>query len=308
MAVTDKLTAGQYRYSFSGADARAYAYYEGFENNLCILESLQTVSISIHEAKGQARSLGYRNVKGFSRGIRTNAGSMIMTVIEDHPLRGLVSTVSPYLAIESSVWGGWSFDRGLDGTGSALDGFDFNNRIAPLLPPFNILLTYVSEGAQFAITPLVTEDIRFGVQNITSPALTNPSGASVEQNLGGTTTAVDGAGVLLQGVEIIDSSMVTSVNDIVSEMSFSFFCRDVKPLAKLLFTQNEILARPTEEQVRQESLLKRLFGKKDPVDRYNRQQNKAVKQLDKEGKNLGLTQEEIDRQKRGLLGLSFGEK
>ena len=82
-----------YQYSYSGADCKIFAYLPG-SAGIHHLESMNTISVSVHEAKGQARALGHRGIKGVSRGIRTIAGSMILTVIEDHPLRGLLAEAS----------------------------------------------------------------------------------------------------------------------------------------------------------------------------------------------------------------------
>jgi hypothetical protein len=246
---------------------------------------MHTISVSIHEGKGQARALGYRGIKGIARGIRTIAGSMIMTVVEDHPMRQLVQLVGPYLHAEPSIWGGWSFDRAINGTGSVADHIDFNNRIETLLPPFNILVTYVSEGAQYSEFQTTTTDIRFAPVGATQ---TGP----VENFNGGIGAHIPGAGLLLLGVEIIDSGIVTSVNDVVSEMSFSYICRDIKPLAKLDLTSIPSMTAPTEEQIREENFLKRLFG--GGVNKFNRQQSRSAQQLQKDLREAGASQEEID--------------
>ena len=222
---------GDYRYSFSGADARLFAYAVGPNGqtlgNIAFLESAHTISISVHEPKGQARALGFKGIKGFARSIRTIAGSLIMTVIEDNPLMPLLK------AIEGRPTPiAWSVDAGTAGVGSASDRFNFWNRLATQLPPFNLLANYVSEGAKFND---IDED--------------------------GEPDQVDSLSWLLEGVEIIDSGVVTSVNDIVTEVAYSFIARDFKEIAqqpsRLSRTSVPVLS---SDQGRHAQLMDGLFG------------------------------------------------
>lgn len=212
----------QYRYSFSGADARAFVYFPGLSEEIAQLEALHTISVSVHEAKGQARALGHRGIKGLSRGVRTTAGSLILTVIEDNPLRPLMEAlfaknflegtdINPMTGINPSnlLYGnvlGWSIDQRTIGIGTALDRFDFANRIAPLIPPFNMIIHYISEGSKWG-----------------------------EENGNSRITDVPGVSLLLKGIEFIDEGIVTSVNDIVTEVTMSFIAHDLKPISKQTF-------------------------------------------------------------------------
>src|SRR5687768_2931456 len=114
-----------YRYSYSGSDARAYAYFEGRGDKLAVIESLHTISWSVHESKGQARSLGYRGIKGLARGIRTIAGSLITTVIEDNPLASLMNVAVELTNDPAVHWPGWSVDWHEVGVGSGIDSTTF---------------------------------------------------------------------------------------------------------------------------------------------------------------------------------------
>jgi hypothetical protein len=193
-------TPGQswpYLYSFSGADADTFVWFDRGPELIDMLESVHTISVSVHEAKGQARALGYRGIKGLARGVRTIAGSMILTVVNDHPLRTLMMQ-------RDAIWGandplGWSLDRDRVGTGTLFNNYDYVNRMAVLLPPFNLAVQYVSEAGP-----------QFRAELAERP---------------------EGAGWMLKGVEFIDEGQVTSVNDIVTEMTFSFIACDFKPLA-----------------------------------------------------------------------------
>lgn len=249
-------TDNVYRYSYSGSDVRAYAYFEGLDSDLAYLESLQTISISVHEAKGQARALGFKGIRGLAESVRTIAGSMILTVVEDHPLRPLISLVQKYLDNTDRVWGGWSVDRNQIGTGTAYQDFNFNNMLASLLPKFNIILYYVSEAARYSINPTV------------------PTG----RTLGSTQAAAE----LIRGISFIDMGKVTSINDVITEVTYSFIAHDYKPLAT---ADIEVARHPiavSRDEILQNYLRTRLYGK--PEDNLEQ----ALKQLD--------TLDELNRQ------------
>ena len=111
------------------------------------LESLATISLSIHEPRSPARALGHKAPKGFARSVRTIAGTMVLLVVEDHPLRKLAYQVekSQYQSMDAS----WSLDNQMGqgtyrqpGTLTQLGG---RARISTLLKPFNITLSYRTE-------------------------------------------------------------------------------------------------------------------------------------------------------------------
>lgn len=201
------MSAGPYLYSYSGADSRAYAYFGDRPQQITQLESMHTVSLSIFEAKGDVRSLGYRGVRGFTRSIRTIAGSMIFQVIRDHPLRGLMGQWNPDYQLDRRL--GWSMDRDYIGVGTPFSNLDFHNRFPTILPPFNLMITYVSE---------------LGGSNPGSPF--SPINRNDNEH----------AAMLIKGIEFVTDGIVTSVNDIVSEMTFSFKARDAKPISSNKFT------------------------------------------------------------------------
>ena len=208
-------TLNKYSYSFSGADARVYFYFDGAEQDIRPLDAMQTISLSVHEGKGQARALGHRGIKGFSRSLRTIGGSMILTVVNDHPLRPIMLQAGEYIRNNDGFYPGWSLDRDEIGVGTALDTFDYRNRIAGLLPPFNLIVSYVSEGTDFY------------------------SNIKDRESFGSDTIArIPGASLLIRQIEIIDSGLVTSTHDIISEMTFSFMAMDVKPLSAVDFRGN----------------------------------------------------------------------
>lgn len=199
-------------FSFSGANTKTYAYFPQRPDLITMLDTVHTVSVSVHEAKSPARALGYRGIKGLTRGIRTIAGSMIFTVVNDHPLRVLQDQYNEmttelgtgsYLPIPL----GWSVDRDDMGVGSFQDVLGFKNRLTTLLPPFNLILTMVSE------TTPVEYDLFDGTDRVLFP----------------------GAGLMLQGIEVIDEGYVVSVNDLVTEITCSYIAKDFKPISANTF-------------------------------------------------------------------------
>lgn len=209
------MAAKKYRYSFSGSDARVFAFYPGYEHKILELESFNTLSVSCHDGKSQARALGRKNAKGVAGSVRTVAGSFILTVIEDHPLRVLtdfdISTTTRY---EPRRWDQWSLDRYQNGTGSVFSRLQHTNRLAATLPKFNLLVIYMSEGAAF--------DRQY------EPVYENNEPTESVRQI----DRLTGAALLIENISIIDESIVTSVNDVVSEMVFSYVADNVLPLSQ----------------------------------------------------------------------------
>lgn len=217
--------------SFSGADADVYGYYSGLEAGIVPLKAIQTVSISVHEAKGQVRSLGFRGIRGITRSIRTVGGSIICIVLNDHPLRDLMvqAANSP---LDAKL--GWSLDRYEVGVGTALQRFEFMNRLATMLPPFNLLIQHVSETSN--------ANRAFDLDPVTGKL------------------TVQGCAELIVGVELVDSGKVTSINDIVTEITYSYIARDYKELATNQFgTEVELPMRTSAQDQAQEAQLQALL-------------------------------------------------
>lgn len=244
----------RYSYSWSGADAKARVYYSQRPDLIRSLESVHTISVSVHEAKSQARSLGHRGIRGLARGVRTIAGSLILTVVNDHPLRALMEMYNDMIAQDLNATNtifGWSVDRDDVGVGSYKDLFNFQNRMCSLLPPFNLLIEFVSEAAPVTIDATSTDGSAF---NIGSKIGAVTSGGKSTKSQETVQTLFPGAGLLLQDIEILDESFVVSVNDMVTEITCSYIARDYKPISADTFssggtgaiTNSEIAAREAE--------------------------------------------------------------
>lgn len=219
----------QYLYSFSGADADTLVWFPQAPELISPLSSVHTISVSVHESKGQARALGHRGIKGLARGVRTIAGSLIVTVINDHPLRELMDQYRAAF-IEgryAEPQMGWSLDRHRTGVGSLFNNYDYTNRLAVLLPPFNLAVQYVSEQGK-PFDPVRGE-------------------------------RPEGAGWMIQGLEFLDEGQVTSVNDIVTEMTFSFLACDFKPWSYYDTTASVEALTYQYEEARQTDLYQALY-------------------------------------------------
>lgn len=141
-------SAQMIKMSFSGSDADVYAYVPSSDadnqTKLVYLDSIQTLSVSTFREKSPVRALGYTNVKGHTRGVRTIAGSMIFAVMNDHPLWEL----SRRYDYE------WSFDRYI---GTASSGS--SNIFPDVIPPFNVMIMYQNELGSAALVQLMGVDI-----------------------------------------------------------------------------------------------------------------------------------------------------
>lgn len=142
------------RYSFSGSDIKGYWILPSAAagKDTREIESLSTLSVQIYEPVGRARALGFRGVKGFASSVREIAGSMILTVINDHPLIELID-----LTKNNSNGVKWSkdlengFGVGNPDSQSVLKAAGLSDhvgstmKIGTLIPVFDIFLHYVSE-------------------------------------------------------------------------------------------------------------------------------------------------------------------
>ena len=162
----------KYDYSYSGADCRAYAYFEDKPEQLIHLKHLATSSLSIHEAKSPVRALGHKSVRGFTESVRTIAGSLVLVVVKDHPLKDLILKDEFNYNISEDFLSSSRTPR---------------RKISTLLNKFNMYLIYKTE-------------------------------LSVNEK----------ASILIRGIRIVNESIVTSVNDMVSEVMVQFVAEEVE--------------------------------------------------------------------------------
>ena len=186
-----------HQYAPTAHDALIHAYFPELSGDLIRL-GVATLSTSVQEEKGDARALGYRNVKGRARSIATYAGSLILPFIDGHPMVGVIRLYEQWLRANGKPLG-WSLDQHLNGVGTALDQYDYTNMLCTRLPPLNLKVQYVAEGANW------------------SP--------------GGSGTIVEGASKMLVGVEFINMNVVDSVMNTGMELVTTFKACDYKPYA-----------------------------------------------------------------------------
>lgn len=145
--------------SFSGADITATIVIpkigeNGFlsnEGDVLEMAELQTISYSMHRENSPIRTLGHVNPRGFVKGARTIAGSMIFTQFNEYAFYRIES----YRKILS-------------------DSKGYYAPLADMLPPFDIVFTFfneyglaakmkifgvtlVDEGGTMSIDDLITE-------------------------------------------------------------------------------------------------------------------------------------------------------
>ena len=131
--------------------------------------NLQTVSISTHRDKIPVRALGKINVKGFTRGPRTIAGSLIFTMFDRESLSEVSGLVRQYYQSQNIRYSSQSGNAAMP------------NLIAKLLvdelPPFDITITMVNDYGQASIGRIV------GVEIVTNGVVTGIDDLYLEEQM-----------------------------------------------------------------------------------------------------------------------------
>jgi hypothetical protein len=169
--------------SFAGTDIVAQILVP-FEDKALTLGELQTLSYSIHRENKPIRCLGHTNVRGFVRGPRTIAGSMIFTVFNSYAFYRLEQ-----------------FKQLIHSSGKAYEFPIYP--LADMLPPFDILITYANEYGQFARMKIF-------------------------------------------GVTIVDEGGTMSIEDLVTEQTYTFIARGIQPITSYEPALKDFSSRPVE--------------------------------------------------------------
>lgn len=120
------------------------------------LGSLQTLSIQSHREKYGVRALGHSYVKGYTRGPRTIAGSMIFTVFDEHSLLKLIRA----MGARESIWKDPEIATLLPDQLPPLDvTIAFANEYGALSEMRIFGLEFVNDGMTMSIEDLLTEQI-----------------------------------------------------------------------------------------------------------------------------------------------------
>jgi hypothetical protein len=132
------------------------------------LGELQTVSYSIHRENSPIRTIGHSNVRGFVKGSRTIAGSLIFTVFNEYAWYK-IDEYKNYL--------------------SRTNGFFAP--LADMLPPFDIVFTFFNE---------------YG----------------------------NASKMKIYGITIVDEGQTMSIDDIITEQTYTFMARGIQPITKMI--------------------------------------------------------------------------
>ena len=158
--------------SFAGVDIQATMVLPkiantsyGADGDFIELGELQTISYSVHRENSPVRTLGHVNPRGFVKGSRTIAGSLIFTVFNEYAFYRIKAFKDALL----------------------------NKNYAPLsdmLPPFDVVLSFFNE---------------YGLA----------------------------AKMKIYGITIVDEGQTMSVDDLITEQTYTYMARGIQPLVHL---------------------------------------------------------------------------
>lgn len=107
-----------------------------------VIDSIQTLSFQIHTDIQPARSLKFKYPRGYCVGQRLIAGSIIATVLNEHPFMDVMELNNVLRYLQSKALGAASENyRYLD----VLKGVDESSSVVDEIPPMNILIQGVNE-------------------------------------------------------------------------------------------------------------------------------------------------------------------
>jgi len=207
-------------YSYSGTDAVATIVVPVIDNNgfytgqeSIVLGELQTISYSIHRENSPIRTVGNVNPKGFIKGGRTIAGSLIFTTFREYAFYRLQA-----------------FRKFLSNTNNN----QFFAPLADMLPPFDVVLTFFDE-------------------------------------YGG------GSKMKLFGITIVDEGQTVSVDDLITEQTYTYMARGIQPMIRLT-AEGQNNPREREEYDRDITISNNVFGD-NVIDEYSSMFNSASTEL-----------------------------
>ena len=137
------------------------------ESDILEMAEIQTISYSIHRENSPVRTLGHVNPRGFVKGGRTIAGSLIFTVFNEYAFYRIKE-----------------FRQMMSETGL------FFAPLADMLPPFDIVLSFFNE---------------YGMASK----------------------------MKIYGVTIVDEGGTMSVDDLITEQTYTFMARGMQPLVSM---------------------------------------------------------------------------
>lgn len=188
--------------SYSGADAVATIIVPvigadgkiSSDGDVITLGEIQTLSYSIHRENSPVRTLGHVNVRGFIKGSRTIAGSMIFTVFNEYAFY----RISQYRDLLARRNG-------------------FFAPLADMLPPIDIVITFYNEYGQYSKMKIF-------------------------------------------GVTIVDEGQTISIDDLITEQTYTYMARGIQPIVKLSPEQNSNSTLDPEVAARDLQISRNIFG------------------------------------------------
>ena len=158
--------------SFAGVDIQATMVLpkigdetSSSEGDFIELGELQTISYSVHRENTPIRTLGHVNPRGFVKGARTIAGSLIFTVFNEYAFYRIKEFKKALLEKNYAP-------------------------LADMLPPFDIVLSFFNE---------------YGLA----------------------------AKMKIYGITIVDEGQTMSVDDLITEQTYTYMARGIQPLIHL---------------------------------------------------------------------------
>lgn len=158
--------------SFAGVDIQATMVLpkvgdstSSSEGDFIELGELQTISYSVHRENSPVRTLGHVNPRGFVKGSRTIAGSLIFTVFNEYAFYRIKAFKEALLLKNYAP-------------------------LSDMLPPFDVVLTFFNE---------------YGLA----------------------------AKMKIYGITIVDEGQTMSVDDLITEQTYTYMARGIQPLIQL---------------------------------------------------------------------------
>jgi len=164
------------------------------EGDIIEVAELQTISYSIHRENTPVRTLGHVNPRGFVKGPRTIAGSLIFTVFNEYAFYRIKQ-----------------FKRKL-----ALLGYA---PLADMLPPFDVVLTFFNEYGLYGK-------------------------------------------MKIYGLTIVDEGQTMSVDDLITEQTYTYMARGIQPLIHYDPTDDFTYPDDIEKDVNSKKISEEFFGNK----------------------------------------------
>jgi hypothetical protein len=188
--------------SFAGVDINATMVIPdiledgeiGSTGDVIELAELQTISYSMHRENSPVRTLGHVNPRGFVKGPRTIAGSLIFTVFNEYAFYRIKQ-----------------FKRKLAVLGYA--------PLADMLPPFDIVLTFFNEYGLYGK-------------------------------------------MKIYGLTIVDEGQTMSVDDLITEQTYTYMARGIQPLIHYDPTDDFTYPDDIEKEVNSKAISEEFFGNK----------------------------------------------